>query len=94
MYGRSGQRADALSIQARLLDQQRSGSIGAYYLAFVPAALGDRDEAFAWLDRAYEDGSLRFSPGRGVGLPGLPFDDLRQDPRMGRLREQVGLQKR
>jgi TPR repeat protein len=94
MLGRAGQRAEALAIQARLRDRQQNGVLGAYYLAFVPAALGDRDQAFTWLDRAYEDGSLGFSPGRTVGLTDPLFDDLRQDPRLGRLRARLGLQNR
>jgi len=91
---RAGKRAEALSIQNRLLDRRREGGIGAYYLAFVPAGLGDRDATFGWLDRAYDDGSLRFAPGRGMGATALPFDDLGQDPRMDRLRARLGIQKR
>jgi Tfp pilus assembly protein PilF len=94
MLGRAGRREESRAIQARLVDRRESGAIGAYYLAFVPTALGDRDQAFAWLDRAYDDGSLRFFPSGRVTLTGVPFDDLRQDPRMGRLRERLGLQKR
>jgi hypothetical protein len=63
-------------------------------LAYVPAALGDRDAAFAWLDRAHEDGSLTFGPGYWVDLNDVPFDALREDPRMERLRERLGLQRR
>jgi tetratricopeptide (TPR) repeat protein len=94
MRGRAGQREEARSIQSRLLDSYRSDAIGAFYLAFVPTGLGDRDQAFTWLDRAYQDGSLRFQPGRFVDLTALPFDYLRQDPRMGRLLERLGIQKR
>jgi DNA-binding SARP family transcriptional activator/Tfp pilus assembly protein PilF len=94
MRGRAGQREEALSIQARLLDRWRRGLVGAMKLAYVPAALGDRDEAFAWLDRALEDGSLRFAPGMWVDLTDVPFDALWQDPRMDRLRERFGYQKR
>lgn len=94
MRGRAGQREEALSIQARLLDRWRRGLVGAMTLAYVPAALGDRDEAFAWLDRALEDGSLRFAPGKWVDLTDVPFDALSQDPRMDRLRERFGHQKR
>lgn len=93
MRGRAGQREEALSIQARLLDSWRRGLVGAMTLAYVPAALGDRDAAFAWLDRALEDGSLRFAPGMWVDLTDVPFDALWQDPRMDRLRERFGHQK-
>jgi len=94
MLARAGQRGEALSIQDSLRNRWRNGALGAYYLAFVPTALGDRDQAFTWLDRAYKDRSLTFYPGRRVGLTDAPFDDLRQDPRLGRFRARLGLQNR
>jgi DNA-binding SARP family transcriptional activator len=94
MLARAGERGEALAIQERLIGRWRQGIIGAFDLACVPAALGDRDRAFAWLDRAYEDGSLGSPSGWRVGFEGPPFDVLRQDPRMGRLRARLGLQNR
>jgi hypothetical protein len=94
MLARAGERGEALAIQERLTGRWRQGLIGAFDLACVPAALGDRDRAFAWLDRAYEDGSLGYPSGWRVGLEGPPFDVLRDDPRMGRLRARLGLQNR
>jgi serine/threonine-protein kinase len=93
MYGRAGEREQALAIHARLRDRWQRGTSGALYVAFVPAALGDRDQAFTWLDRAAEDGSLQFYPHR-VEMTGPPFDNLEQDPRMERLRSRFGFQKR
>jgi tetratricopeptide (TPR) repeat protein len=86
MYARSGERMRADSIQARLESRVRRGEEGAYYLAFLPAALGDRDQAFKWLDEGLEDGSLGFPSGRSVPFIDPPFDDLRNDPRFERLR--------
>jgi DNA-binding SARP family transcriptional activator/Tfp pilus assembly protein PilF len=94
MTARSGNREEAVAIQQRLMAQWRAGGLDALNLAFVPAALGDRDEAFAWLERALADGSLGLAPGLRVDLSGPPFDVLRDDPRMDRLREELGLQKR
>jgi DNA-binding SARP family transcriptional activator/Flp pilus assembly protein TadD len=92
MYGRAGMSGEAHAIHASLLDRHQRGAIGAYYLAFVPTALGDRDQAFTWLGRAYADGSLRFSPPLRVGFVGAPFDELRRDPRMRRLQARLGVQ--
>lgn len=86
LYARAGQRETALSIQARLLDRWRSGAAGAYLLAFVPAGLGDRDVAFAWLDRAVEDGSLGSLRIISTGPPDIPLVALQPDPRLDRLR--------
>jgi serine/threonine-protein kinase len=94
MLGRAGERGEALAIQERLTDRWRQGLIGAFDLACVPAALGDRDRAFVWLDRAYQDGSLIFPSGWRVGFDGPPFDVLRRDPRLERLRARLGLQNR
>jgi tetratricopeptide (TPR) repeat protein len=90
----AGRREEALSIHDSLLSRWRRREVGAYYLAFVPAALGDRDQAFAWLDSAAQDGSLSSTTGASGGLAGAPFHDLREDPRWGRFRERQRLQNR
>ena len=92
VLGRAGRREEALAIQARLLDRWRKGEFGAMSLASVPAALGDRDEAFGWIDRALQDGSLRFAPGLWMDLTDVPFDALAEDPRMAGLRRRFGYQ--
>jgi tetratricopeptide (TPR) repeat protein len=94
MTARAGNRAEALAIQARLLDRRRRGQAEALALAFVPAALGDRDEAFDWIERAREEGSLAFFPGLRVEWTEPPFDALQGDRRMDRLLERIGIQKR
>jgi len=84
-YVAAGQRADA----AGLLDdlKRRSSPLHSYAseIAVVYAALGDADQAMAWLNRGAEE---RFNP--GVLLrPG--FDPLRADPRFADLIKRVGL---
>jgi DNA-binding SARP family transcriptional activator len=93
VYGRAGKREAAESIQVQLLERWRGGRSGAVYLAYVPAGLGDRDQAFAWLDSASKDGSLRTLLHR-ADLTDAPFDVLEQDPRLDRLRMELGIQKR
>ncbi len=93
MHARAGERKEALEIHARLLERWRAGAVGELVLAYVPAGLGDRDEAFAWLDRAAENGTL-YAPGYWVDLTDVPFSALEGDPRMDRLRERLGIQKR
>ena len=49
------------------LDEQwKRKHIGAYYIATIYAALGEKDQAFAWLEKAYAD--------RTVFLKSLPRD--------------------
>nr|MBA3969599.1 tetratricopeptide repeat protein [Gemmatimonadota bacterium] len=96
VLARAGQREEALRIRATLLERWRRGAGDAFDLAVVDAGLGDRDQAFVWLERSIADRSLIGSPGHPGHLliMGPLFDDLRRDPRFERLRERLGLQKR
>lgn len=86
MYARAGLREQAAAVQSRLQGLVARGAEGAYYLAFVPAALANRDEAFRWLERGLEDGSFGFAASRSVPFTDLLFDDLKGDPRLEQLR--------
>jgi hypothetical protein len=56
-------------------------------VAGINAALGDRDAAFEWLNRAYEQRDVQL-----VSLKTDPsLDGLRQDPRFADLVKRVGL---
>jgi TolB-like protein/DNA-binding winged helix-turn-helix (wHTH) protein/Flp pilus assembly protein TadD len=86
-YARTGRRADALRLLAELKKRQQTGYIpaGAFVSAYL--GLGDNDEAFAWLERAYQEQSniliyIKVFP---------PFDPLRGDPRFQDLVRRVGL---
>lgn len=65
---------------------QRSGD-GAYQIAEEHASLGEQDQAFGWLEKAYER--------RDLSLVNLKvtseFDPLRSDPRFADLMRRVGL---
>ncbi len=56
-------------------------------MAIIYAGLGEKEQAFAWLEEAYADRSAR--------LPFLKieprFDSLRSDPRFADLVRRVGL---
>ena len=58
------------------------------YIALVYIALGERDQALTWLDKAYQQHSpmmtwLKIDP---------RFDSIRQEPRFQELMRRVGLQ--
>jgi tetratricopeptide (TPR) repeat protein len=86
MYAQAGLLEQAAEVQAGLEARVARGAEGAYYLAFVPAALGDRDEAFKWLGQGLEDGSFGFPSSRSVPFTDPLFDDLKGDPRLEQLR--------
>jgi len=86
-YAHAGRRTDALRLLAELKRRRQAGYVPA--AAFVNAylGLGDNEEVFAWLDRAYKERStilqwLKVHP---------YFDPLRDDPRFKDLVHRVGL---
>jgi hypothetical protein len=56
--------------------------------AWTAIARGEIDEAFAWLDHAYEDRNPLLLP---IGVARL-YDSLRDDPRFAVLLKKVGLE--
>ncbi|MBI3401839.1 MAG: protein kinase [Acidobacteria bacterium] len=76
-YALAGRKADALEI----IDQLKAGVATrdqfSYSIAMVETALGNHDQAIAWLNRAFE---ARSSPLWLVNVE-LKFDPLRDDPR-------------
>ncbi len=84
---RSGEREQATAILSDLL-AGRKRSHGAFGIATLYAGLGDYDRAFAWLDKAADEGSVR------VYIMGPMFEDLRRDPRFERLKTRLGIPRR
>jgi len=87
-YAKTGKRAEAQAILKELEEKYgRRESIGQYVSA-VYAGLGDKDQAFAWLEKDLERGS-------GIRLPFVrwwfTFDGLRGDQRYNNLLRRVGL---
>jgi TolB-like protein/Tfp pilus assembly protein PilF len=86
-YAHAGRRADALRLLEELKRRQKAAYVPT--AAFVNAYLGldDKEQAFAWLERAYQEQSdiLQF-------LKVHPyFDPIRNDPRFVDLVRRVGL---
>ncbi len=86
-YAHAGRRADALRLLAELKKRKQAGYVPA--AAFVNAylGLGDKEEAFAWLEQGCKEHSnilqwLKVHP---------YFDPLRDDPRFKDLVHRVGL---
>ncbi|MGH9385719.1 MAG: protein kinase domain-containing protein [Vicinamibacterales bacterium] len=86
-FARAGRRNDALAILRKLESEARRSDQGAFLVAAVYAALGDRDPAFRWLEEAYKE--------RDTFLPWLKvdpeFDSLRSDPRFADLIGRIGI---
>ena len=88
-YAHAGRRAEALRLLEELKRRQQKGYVTS--AAFVNAylGLGDNEQAFVWLEKAYQEqsnllGLLKVYPS---------FDPLRGDPRFADLVRRVGLDK-
>jgi tetratricopeptide (TPR) repeat protein len=85
-YAVSGNKAEARRILAEL-DQQKQRYVSPYTVATIYAGLGDRDQAFKWLEKAFEE--------RDIWLMNLAVDPqltpLRADRRFADLLKRIGL---
>lgn len=85
LHALSGRRAAALQELEGLLAMSREHYVPAYEIATIYAALGEKDETFRWLERAFEDRSTLIA-----WLAWDPvFDGIRDDPRYRPLYERL-----
>ncbi len=82
-----GERTEALTVIEQLKDRRSREYIDPGLIVFIYTALGDFDNAFAWLDIAYQErsgvlGWITVEP---------KFDPLRVDPRFANLRRRMKL---
>src|SRR5262245_1416070 len=86
-YGLAGKKSEAQRVLAQMHDMSTKRYVPPYNMAIAYAGMGDKDQAFAWLERAYADRSfyitwLNYDP---------QLDSLRSDPRFADLLRRVGL---
>ena len=86
-YAASGRRSDAERYIARIRDVGNVQYVRTYWLACIYAALGDKDKAFAELERSYEDRDC-FLPRANID-PAM--DPLRNDARFEDLMRRMNL---
>ena len=88
VLARAGRVDEARRVLATLLDRAGRTDGMAIDVAMVYAALGENDEAFAWLDRSLEDRSFALT------LREDQMASLEADPRYEKFRAKLGIQKR
>jgi len=85
-YAVTGRRADALKILQRLDEMEKHRYVSRISRAYIYAGLDDKDKAFEWLEKAYEE--------RSDSLAWFRFDPeskgLQSDPRFAALMRKVG----
>jgi len=88
-YARAGKTDAALKTISQLQEYVRKDGVGRYEIALVYTGLGNKTEAFKWLEESYK--------AHDAGLLYLkidpPLDPLRSDPRFDDLVRRVGLTK-
>jgi len=82
-----GRRAEAEKILHDFERKSKSGYVSPYMIATIYAGLGERDKAFEFLERAYQERSLDISWHLKADLR---IDNLRSDPRFQDLVRRVG----
>ena len=87
-YANAGQRQKAEEILRELLRKSKTSYVSSYMIATVYAGLGDKNKAFEFLEKAYQE--------RSPDIPyflkaDLRIDNLRSDPRFHDLLRRVGL---
>jgi TolB-like protein/DNA-binding winged helix-turn-helix (wHTH) protein/Flp pilus assembly protein TadD len=76
-YGLAGKKAQALKVIEQLKEWSKRRYVAPYDIALVYIGLGEKDQAFAWLEKAYQAHSNDMS-----NLKADPtFDPVRSDPR-------------
>jgi len=87
-YAAAGRHAEAVDILARMdAEAKQQKGIHATAFAIIYAGMNDRDKAFEWLERAYQD---RYEG--VIYIKVQPFyDNLRSDPRYFELVQRIGL---
>jgi len=90
LYGRMGRRAEALDMLKQLDEIAEKGRyVSPVLKAWIYAGLGDKDEAFHWLQKGYETHAHR--AGLGLKFFGFVFEPIREDPRYGELLGKMNL---
>jgi TolB-like protein/DNA-binding winged helix-turn-helix (wHTH) protein/Tfp pilus assembly protein PilF len=86
-YAASGNKQEATALLNKLKETSRRSYVSPYSMATVYAGLGETDEAFKWLDKAYDD--------RDYQLPTIKndihFEHLKDDRRFAQLLDRIGL---
>ncbi|HET8674624.1 MAG TPA: protein kinase [Blastocatellia bacterium] len=87
VYALMGNRDQALKVAEELKQTSKERYVSPYMLAIIYTALGDKEQAYEWLDRVYAERSyyvtwLKVDP---------VFDGLRADPRFIDFLRKVGL---
>jgi len=87
-YAKSGKKKQALKILDELIKRKNNEHIEPFKIALIYTALGDKDQAFEWLEKGYEE----HEPSMITLKASIMWDDLRSDPRFIALLKKMGIE--
>lgn len=87
VYARAGRKSQALKVLADVVEMAKRERVPPYAVASLYAALGEKDRAFEWLEKVYQE---RSSYVVFVNVDPV-LDGLRGDPRFAELLRRIGL---
>jgi TolB-like protein/Tfp pilus assembly protein PilF len=87
-YAASGNKAEAQKVLDHLKELSTHSYVAPYNVAVIYVGLGEKDEAFAWLNRAYEERSYTLAE---YLTTDARLDTLHSDPRFAELVRRIGL---
>jgi TolB-like protein/Tfp pilus assembly protein PilF len=91
-YAIVGRKAEAQKVLDQLNEISKHKYVPALQMALIYVGLGEKDKAFEWLERAYEERSI----GSGLSSTSIKldsmYDPLRSDPRFADLLRRMNLQ--
>jgi Flp pilus assembly protein TadD len=87
VYAQTSKRGEATAVIEELQKRYAQRQANGYDIARVYVGLGEKDQAFAWLEKDFQS--------RNATMPGFsylpPLDSLRGDPRFKDLARRIGL---
>ncbi|MEO6911736.1 MAG: tetratricopeptide repeat protein, partial [Edaphobacter sp.] len=87
-YALSGDKVAAYKVLDQMNSLSKQRYVAPYNVAVIYAGLGEKDKAFEWLNRAYDDRSYLLPVYLNTDTR---LDNLRSDPRFHELRRKMGL---
>lgn len=87
VYAISGQRGEAQKLLDQLHEESKHKYVSPYNFARIYEGLGEKDQAFAWLEKAYAERDSNIT----LLKVDSEFDSLHSDPRFTELLRRIGL---
>jgi TolB-like protein/Tfp pilus assembly protein PilF len=88
-YGVAGKTEEAQEILDEVLERREEGYFSPFFIAVICTGLGDKDKAFEWLEKGYEERDPRQY---AIKARKRLFRDLESDPRWTALLMRMGLE--